>query len=226
MVMKKFRLIFLGIVSGIALVYGFLWIGAIKNAFAGRDGLQVASTPVPGGDEGKAPWNVQTLSGDDEIPPPVLQSINEPSVLPTAIPGETLVYFVPTDNDASATVLYLLNTDSVAKIVALRGFSYNGVLVYSLNINVGATSFVRLVSDSVAAAPPPSWATPAPIVTNFTDFTYFASLSLPQGVKVEGYTLYNPGTGVVDPRLDQGAIPLRFSTDPDTVFLPSVQSVP
>ena len=83
-------------------------------------------------------------------------------------------------------------------------------------------SFRRLISDSVAAAPPPSWATPAPITTNFTDFVYFASLSLPKGVKAEGYVLFNPGTGTVDPRKDQGAIPLRFSTDPATVFLPTV----
>lgn len=53
-----------------------------------------------------------------------------------------------------------------------------------------------------------------------------ASLSLPAGVKVDGYTLFNPGTGVVDPRVDQGALPLRFSTDPATVFLPAVQNNP
>ena len=133
---------------------------------------------------------------------------------------------MPTDNDATATVLYLYNTDSVAHIVALRGFSYNGVLVYSLNINVAATSFLRLASDSIASSPPPSWATPAPVITNFTDFTYFASLSLPKGVKVEGYTLFNPGTGVVNPRQDQGAIPLRFSTDPAALFLPAVNKNP
>ena len=97
-------------------------------------------------------------------------------------------------------------------------------MVYAQNINIGAASFLRLISDSVAAAPPPSWATPAPITTNFTDFTYFASLSLPQGVKAEGYVLFNPGTGTVDPRKDQGAIPLRFSTDPASLFLPTVQN--
>ena len=103
------------------------------------------------------------------------------------------MYFVPTDNDATATVLYLYNTDTVAHIVALRGFNYDGAMVYAQNINIGASSFLRLVSDSVAAAPPPSWATPAPITTNFTDFIYFASLSLPKGVKVEGYTFSIPG---------------------------------
>jgi hypothetical protein len=99
-------------------------------------------------------------------------------------------------------------------------------LGYSLNINVAASSFLRLASDSIAAAPPPSWATPAPVITNFTDFTYLGSLSLPKGVKAEGYVLFNPGTGTVDPRLDQGAIPLRFSTDPATLFLPAMQNGP
>jgi hypothetical protein len=148
------------------------------------------------------------------------------SAPPTPISGETLVYFIPSDSDATATVLFLYNTDSVPHTVALRGFSYNGTLGYSLNINIGASSFVRLASDSIVAAPPPSWATPAPIITNFTDFTFFCSLSLPKGVKVEGYVLFNPGTSTVDPRQDQGAIPLRFSTDPATLFMPLVQNSP
>ena len=78
--------------------------------------------------------------------------------------------------------------------------------------------FPNLTSDSIASSPPPIWTGPSggnpsgvdPIITNFTDFTYFASLSLPKKVYVDGYTLFNPGTGVVDPRIDQGAIPLRF----------------
>jgi hypothetical protein len=136
------------------------------------------------------------------------------------------VYFVPSDNDATATVLLPYNTDSVSHTVALRGYSYTGTLGYTLDINIAASSFVCLASDSIAATPPPSWATPAPIITNFTDFTFFGSLSLPKGVKVEGYVLFNPGTGTVDPRQDQGAIPLRFSTDPATLFLPVVQASP
>ena len=162
-------------------------------------------------------------AGSDELPPAAPNAeLLSPNVLPTPIPGETLVYFTTTDSDATATVLILYNTDSVTHTVALRGYSYNGVLGYSLNIVVPATSLLRLSSDSIVAAPPPSWATPAPVITNFTDFTYFASLSLPRGVRVEGYSLFNPGTGTVDPRLDQGAIPLRFSTDPATVFMPTV----
>jgi hypothetical protein len=191
---------------------------------------EVAAQPTPTWvtiDEGRLTNQGEASPGDDETPPGGEMAFSAaPDILPTPIPGETLVYFATADSDATATVLYLTNTDSVAHTVALRGYSYNGVLGYSLNINVPATSFLRLSSDSIAAAPPPSWATPAPVITNFTDFTIFASLSLPKGVKVDGYVLFNPGTGTVDPRLDQGAIPLRFSSDPPTVFLPAINKAP
>ncbi|MEJ2305852.1 MAG: hypothetical protein P8Y14_30390 [Anaerolineales bacterium] len=222
--MKRSSLILLGISLGVILTLAVLWRGLAWEARA-QSG---EATPEGAGmtsDEGAAQPGFPSFSGDEATPAPLEAAPQSPGVLPTPIPGEALVYFVPTDNDATATVLFLYNTDTVAHTVALRGFSYNGVLVYSLNINVAATSFLRLASDSIVSAPPPSWATPAPVITNFTDFTYFASLSLPKGVKVEGYTLFNPGTGVVDPH-DQGAIPLRFSTDPATLFLPTVQNSP
>jgi hypothetical protein len=218
--MKRFRLLFFGFMAGIFLMFGILWIGASRNALADLPGTNQSDVV--------ATDSASNLDGSDETLPSNFNQANQsPSfILPTPIPGESLVYFVPTDNDATATVLYLYNTDTVTHTVALRGFNYDGAMVYAQNINISGASFRRLVSDSVAAAPPPSWATPAPITTNFTDFVYFASLSLPHGVKVEGYVLFNPGTGTVDPRKDQGAIPLRFSTDPATLFMPVVKNSP
>lgn len=230
--MKQYRWIFIGITAGILLTAAFLVIGSNWNAKAdpGRQSAQQAGDPTTAAlldDEGRVVWSIQGSGESDEQPPEgfSLEGV-EPQALPTPIPGETLLYFATADSDATGTVVYLLNTDSSPHTVALKGYSYNGLLGYSLLINVPAGSFLRLVSDSVVASPPPSWATPAPIVTNFTDFTYFARLSLPKGVKAEGYVVFNGGTGTVDPRLDQGAIPLRFSTDPATVFLPSVQNAP
>ncbi len=217
--MKKSTLVITGICLGVILALAIVWTGFARIAQA-----QLENATPQGSilfDEGAGGTNLSSDAADENNPETFLNSPQSPGALPTPIPGETLVYFVPTDNDATATVLYLYNKDTVNHIVALRGFSYNGVLVYSLNINVSATSILRLGSDSVVSAPPPSWATPAPIITNFTDFTYFASLSLPPGVEVEGYTLFNPGTGVENPRSDQGAIPLHFSPDPRSLFTPT-----
>jgi hypothetical protein len=223
--MKRLSLIILGISLGVILTLAVLWRGLAWEARA------QGGEPTPEGagvtsDEGATQPAFPSFTSDEAVPVPLEGSPQSPGALPTPIPGDTLVYFVPTDNDATATVLYLYNTSSITSTVPLRGFSYNGTLVYSLNIVIKPTSFLRLTSDSVASSPPPSWATPAPVITNFTDFTYYASLSLPKGVKVEGYTLYNPGTGVVDPRANQGAVPLRFSTDPATIFLPAAQKAP
>jgi hypothetical protein len=220
--MRKFSFLIVGISLGVILTLALLWRGLAKEAQAQSGNATPQGAPM-NSDEGATQSVLPSVAGDEAMPASPSSGPKAPGALPTPIPGENLIYFVPTDNDATATVLYLYNTDSVNHTVALRGFSYNGTLVYSLNITVKATSFLRLASDSIVSAPPPSWATPAPIITNFTDFTYFASLSLPKGVKVEGYTLYNPGTGVVDPRKDQGEVPLRFSTDPATLFLPTVK---
>ncbi|MCX6035042.1 MAG: hypothetical protein NTV38_08715 [Chloroflexi bacterium] len=228
--MNRIRLLFLGSITGIFLTFGFFWIGSLQNVLAKPSGTyqsDAATALVRLSNEPGMTETPSSAGGSDELPPDnlITGSISM-SALPTPISGETLVYFITSDSDATATVLFLYNTDSVAHTVALRGYSYNGILGYSLNINIGAGSFVRLASDSIVAAPPPSWATPAPIITNFTDFTYFGSLSLPKGVKVEGYVLFDSGTGTVDPRLDQGAIPIRFSTDPATLFMPLMQTNP
>ena len=222
--MKKTGLLYVGVIAGIVMTVTFVFMAPGQSSLAKSSSAKApaagtsllatsTSTPTPG---------AASDVGDEAAPPDLSSGGINAQALPTPIPGESLVYFVTADSDATATVVYLYNTDSVAHVVALRGYNYNGTLGYSLNINVDAGSFLRLSSDSIAAAPPPSWATPAPIITNFTDFTYFASLSLPKGVRAEGYILFNPGTGTVDPRADQGAIPIRFSSDPASLFLPAV----
>jgi hypothetical protein len=212
--LRKNGLMIMGIILGVILTLAILWTGFAKDVQARLENATSQGTITS--DEGAAQLGLLSDAQDETMSGTLMSSPKAPDVLPTPIPGETLVYFVPTDNDATATILYLYNTDTVAHTVALRGFSYNGVLVYSLNINVDASSILRLASDSIVSAPPPSWATPAPVITNFTDFTYFASLSLPNGVRAEGYTLFNPGTGVADPRKDQGEVPLQFSPEMPT----------
>ena len=158
-------------------------------------------------------------TGSDEVPPTdrTMEVPGEPTA-PNA-GATTLVYFSTTDSDATATVIILYNTTAVTQTVVVKGYVARGAFA-TWNVAVGPNNLVHLVSDSVAASPPPSWANS--VVTNFTDFTTYATLDVPSGVKIDGYVVFNPGTGTVDPRVDQGAIPLRFSTDPYTVMLPAV----
>jgi hypothetical protein len=121
--------------------------------------------------------------------------------------ADTVVYFTPQDNDQNCTVLFLYNTGDVDATVPLRGFSATGVLVYSLNISVPAHHLVRCCSDIVITTNAPSWANT--VVTNFTDVTIYAQLSLPAGVKVDGYVAWNP-TGSYDPSVGVNTLKLQF----------------
>jgi hypothetical protein len=217
--MKKRWLLLYAIITVIVVV-------AAISFYAALSGSSPASAQAGPSDESVTQTGFPSFTVDEATPVPVEGGPQSPDALPTPIPGDNLVYFVPSDNDATATEIYLYNSSEVTQTVLMRGYSYNGVLVYSLNINVKAESFLRLASDSIAAAPPPSWATPAPIITNFTDFTYYASLELPPGVRAEGNTLFNPGTGVVDPRASQGAIPLTFNSDATATPTPTTTPTP
>lgn len=192
-----------------ALALAFTMFGSTASPLGVR--AQAAPTPAP--------------SGDEVAPPPLdraATAFGAPATLDAApIP---LVYFTPQDSDANATVLNIYNTSTVTQSVSIRGYGNGGGLVYSLNLPIPAGTLIHAVSDSVVASPPPSWANA--IVVNFTDFTMYASMAMPAGVKVDGYVVFNAGTGTVDPRADQGAIPLRLSADPPTIFLAAVQRTP
>jgi hypothetical protein len=145
------------------------------------------------------------------------------AVLPTGGAGVQPVYFFPQDNDANATVVNLFNSNPDPVTVQVRGFDSKGTLNFNQSVDLPAGKTIRLVSDTVVAAPPPSWANTTDasgpvtnvVVTNFTDFVFVAELLLPNGVKVDGYIEWNPGTGTVDPRAAAARLPLRFSVGGD-----------
>jgi hypothetical protein len=221
MSMNSFRSLLAGLVVGVLVTFGFLLLGSSSISLASPGGRAAVITPVSALPQGNA---VNHAPLGDEIPPVGLTAIISPAVLPTPIPGETLVYFAPSDSEATGTVIDLYNTDSVAHTVVIHGFVSGGAYT-TWNFPVPSAGLVHISSDSVVSSPPPSWSGTNFYVANFTDFTTIVSVSLPKGVKVDGYIFFNPGTGTVDPRMDQGAIPLRFSTDPASMYLPSVQSI-
>ena len=97
---------------------------------------------------------VHADTGSDESPP--TQTMDDPTAPAAVTAGPTtLVYFAPSDNDANATVVVLYNTTAVTQTVVVKGYVAGGAAA-TWNINVGPNGVVHVVSDSVAASPPPT----------------------------------------------------------------------
>ncbi len=128
------------------------------------------------------------------------------------------VYFTPQDENTSTTVLFLYNTNPATATVGLQTFYINGSLTISTSVAVPPLGLVRICADSVNTVSA-SWANY--VLVNFTTFSAYAKMTLPEGVKADGYVAWDI-TGAYDPLTNTQTLPLRFSTDPASVFLPSV----
>lgn len=132
--------------------------------------------------------------------------------------NEAVVYFTPQDENTSTSVLFLYNTNPATATVGLQTFYINGSLTISTTVAVPPLGLVRICADTVSTVSA-SWANY--VLINFTTFSAYAKMTVPAGVKADGYVAWNP-TGIYDPLTISQTLPLRFSTDPATVFLPSV----
>ncbi len=130
----------------------------------------------------------------------------------------TTVYFTPQDENTSTTVLFLYNTNPATATVGLQSFYINGSLTISTSVAIPPLGLVRICADSVSTVSA-SWANT--VLVNFTTFSAYAKMTVPMGVKADGYVAWNI-TGVYDPLSNTQTLPLRFSTDPATVFIPTV----
>jgi hypothetical protein len=79
---------------------------------------------------------------------------------------------------------------------------------------------VRICADTVNTVSA-SWANY--VLANFTTFSAYAKMTVPTGVHADGYVAWDIA-GFYDPLSNTVTLPLRFSTDPATVFLPTVQN--
>jgi hypothetical protein len=171
----------------------------------------------------------QGVAGDDSSPQGPAQVVIPAQYLPTAAQiaeaaagggggGTATVYFTPQDENTSTTVLFLYNTTPVTATVGLRSYYLNGSLTLSTNIAVPPSGMVRICADSVSTISA-SWANT--VLVNFTTFSAYAAMDLPTGVKADGYVAWDT-TGVYDPLTSMQTLPLRFSADPATVFMPAI----
>lgn len=136
-----------------------------------------------------------------------------------AIGAVAPVYFTPQDENTSTTVLFLYNTNAATATVGLQSFYINGSLTISTSVDVPPAGLVRICADSVSTVSA-SWQNY--VLVNFTTFSAYAKMTLPAGVKADGYVAWDT-LGFYDPLSSTVTLPLRFSTDPPTVFLPSIQ---
>lgn len=116
------------------------------------------------------------------------------------------VYFTPQDENTSTTVLFLFNTTDTDATVALASYYLNGSPTISTTLNVPAHNLVRICADSVSTVSA-SWA--GYVLVNFTTFSAYAKLTLPPGVKVDGYVAWNT-SGIYDPLAELQTLPLAF----------------
>jgi hypothetical protein len=157
-------------------------------------------------------------TGNPEVVIPAAYQPAAVDVAQTQTGPVTTVYFTPQDENTSTTVLFLYNTNAATATVGLQSFYINGSLTISTSVAVPPLGLVRICADTVNTVSA-SWANY--VLVNFTTFSAYAKMTVPMGVKADGYVAWDT-TGAYDPLTNTQILPLRFSTDPDTVFLPSV----
>ena len=181
--------------------------------------LAVAYAWAQGPDSNPTPAD-QGLLGSDSNPVGQPEAIIPPEYQPSANAPQDVstrpVYFAPQDENTSTIVLFLYNTTSLTQTVPLRTYQLNGSLTISTTVSVPPNDLLRIDADSVSTVSA-SWSNY--MLVNFTTFSAYARMDLPDGVKVDGYVAWDT-TGVYDPLTALQTLPLRFSSDPLTVFLP------
>jgi hypothetical protein len=195
-----------------SLAAGLLLAGLLLYALSGLH-LQPASAQGLPADED--PQVFQQLLADQAAQPAAAEAVNALS---------SVVYLPVQDNGSNGTVIVLYNPTATNQTVNVKGISTSGSIAVQANVLVPKNNKVYVVSDNLAANPPASWANF--VLVNFTDFVPYGVVTLPPGIKMDAYVTFNGASDLIDPRLNQGALPLRLSTDPATVFLPSLNTAP
>ena len=225
--MNKRWLFLNGIAWSILLVLVLISVGAIKSPSPVSAQEGVVTPEVPAGEDGGQ--GDTTLPGDesDNMPPAAVQEDLQPESQAAPNTGSnTLVYFSPQDSSGTGTVIMLYNISAVTATVNLKGYQSGNFLGLNRDIIVGPGRLIHVISDLLEVGAPPSWTGTNNVLVNFTDYVTYVIMSIPAGVKLDGYVIFNFATGVIDPNNDQGAIPLRFSTDPLMTMLPAVMKKP
>jgi hypothetical protein len=176
-------------------------VGATLTLVLARDGSAGVPAPSDSGTE---------MTAAAEVPvPPGQQTL---SMAASAEPNGTAetVYFTPQDEDTNCTVLVLYNTGDTPASVGLQTFTLDGSMRINTTIDVPAHNLVRVCTDPVSTTAP-GWANT--LLINFMTYSVYGKLTLPAGVKVDGYVVWNFDT-TYDPTKKAVTLGLRFSSEP------------
>lgn len=170
----------------------------------------------------ESPRLLSSDEGPDGEPAAIIPEKFQPEPGAVIGGGISTVYFSPQDSDVTNTVLFLYNTGSARANVHIEGYGFTGGTTISTTVGVPAEGAARISADELVLTPepPPSWLDNVAYV-NFRDETAYAKLLLPPGVRAEGWVVWTDSNSF-DPRLGSERLPLRFSIDPPTVFLPLI----
>jgi hypothetical protein len=202
---KSLPVLAIGLVAGVA-----LWLGSLSLA---QGNATEASPAVP--DFGDSDSNPSST------PQVVIPAQYQPDAAELQAAAESTtsdIYFTPQDENSSVTILFLYNTSNVTGTVELQTFRLAGTIFIDTSVNVPPNSLVRIAADSVSTVSA-TWQDA--ILVNFTTSSTYAKMTIPPGVKAEGYVAWNDGS-TYDPLDPVPTLPLRFSADPATIFLPNI----
>ena len=119
---------------------------------------------------------------------------------------ETL-YFTPQDNMRNTTVLFLYNTSNTYKVASLMTFRLDGSPYIDATFGLPPGEMWRICGDLVDTNIETWWGY---AYLSFGNPSAHAMLTLPPGMKVEGYIAWNGGT-TYDPQDAVPTLPIRFS---------------
>lgn len=201
--------------QGLMLLITVIFVGVILVYQAPVSAAEGNSGDVQQATEDAQPGTDSNPVGEPEINIPYSL---QPQEFAAEAAGDTVVYFVPQDENTSTTILFFYNTTGDALNVDITTYQMNGVEYLSTTIPIPAHGMVRVCGDDVVTSSE-TWQDV--VLVNFTTFSAYGELIIPDGVEVDGYIAWNGGY-FYDPLQSVPTLPLRLSTDLYAIYFPII----
>ena len=215
--MRRYHLLLIAAILVVALTFSIWTLAVAQDPPDSQPGNRASGSAQSAETQGSDSNPV----GTPEVIIPEQYQVNAANTpaAPDAPDATSTVYFTPMDEDTSTTVLFLYNTNAVTETVGLRTFNLSGGLNINTSVSIPPGDLVRICGDTVSTISA-TWQNV--VFVNFTTSSTYAAMTVPDGVKAEAYVVWN-NASTYDPLQIAPTLPIRFSTDPVTLFLPLTQ---